>query len=141
VPAAIVVKKERNINKTRNLHASPLLRQLKYIANDFWRNLESKKQIKDRKLNLKPFPHRQIGLPQFEIIKMSSVAIIEHKERLTKSGIPPVPAISPRSFSVVVSTSKRVLLGDLVHMPLKEMSWVLTNVSLAPPGELISLDD
>jgi len=31
--------------------------------------------------------------------------------------------------------SKRVLLGDLAHMPLKGMSWVLTNVSLAPPED------
>ncbi len=51
----------------------------------------------------------------------------------------PFSAISPQSFSVVVGTSKR-LLGDLAHI-LKGMSWVLTNnVSLAPPGELVSLD-
>ena len=36
----------------------------------------------EQKLNLKPFPHRQIGLPQLEIIKMSSVASLERKEQV-----------------------------------------------------------
>jgi len=67
---------------------------------------------------------------EYDLFKHVSRCLDHGKRgRLTKSGIPP-RAIFPQSFSVVVGTSKRVLLWNLVHMTLKEMSWVLANVSL-----------
>ena len=40
----------------------------------------------DQKPNLKPFPPRQIRLPQYEIIEMSSVAFLERKEQVKDDG-------------------------------------------------------
>jgi len=59
------------------------MRQLKYVANDFWRNLESKKQIKDQKL-------KPTNRTAAEIIKLSSVAIIEHKEHVKDDRYMPI---------------------------------------------------